>query len=229
MTTLIIRLAAPLQAWGAASRYTRRDTRHEPTKSGIIGLLAAAQGCRRTDDISHLAGLRFGVRVDQQGTLIRDFQVARSLDGSKTLPLSYRYYLADAAFIAGVEGGQELISGLSEALINPTFPLYLGRRSCPPSEPLLMEVTDEPLLAALQDQPWRAAEWYQRKQPDRLRLRIVIDSDGDDSAELVRDQPRSFDPRYRSYDWRAVSEHFLDIDNPLGTTGHEPLAALGGV
>jgi CRISPR-associated protein (Cas_Cas5) len=42
-------------------------------------------------------GLRFGVRIDQPGRLVRDFQTARSLDGTQTMPLSYRFYLADAS------------------------------------------------------------------------------------------------------------------------------------
>ena len=76
MTVLLLRLAGPMQAWGDNSRFTRRDTRMIPTKSGVLGLLAAADGRRRTDPIEDLAGLRFGVRVDQPGQLQRDFQTA---------------------------------------------------------------------------------------------------------------------------------------------------------
>ena len=42
MATLLLRLAAPLQAWGADSKFETRKTNREPTKSGVIGLLAAA-------------------------------------------------------------------------------------------------------------------------------------------------------------------------------------------
>ena len=44
MATLLLRLAAPLQAWGADSKFETRKTAREPTKSGVIGLLAAALG-----------------------------------------------------------------------------------------------------------------------------------------------------------------------------------------
>ena len=47
MATLLLRLAAPLQAWGADSKFEPRKTAREPTKSGVIGLLAAALGLRR--------------------------------------------------------------------------------------------------------------------------------------------------------------------------------------
>lgn len=229
MTTLLIRLAGPMQAWGAASRFTRRDTRHEPTKSGVIGLLAAAQGRSRSDPIEDLAGLRFGVRVDQPGTLLRDFQTARTLDGKHSMPLSYRFYLSDAVFVAAIEGPSNLITGLSESLVNPTYPLYLGRRSCPPSLPLQMTITDKGMIPALTTEPWQASRWYRRKQSRLVHLRIASDAGPAELGERVRDTPISFDPRLRQYEWRTVVERFIAMDNPEGSSsGHDAMAALGG-
>lgn len=229
MSTLLIRLAGPMQAWGASSRFTRRETRREPTKSGVVGLLAAARGMRRTDELEELAQLSFGVRVDQPGSLIRDFQVARSLDGKKSMPLSYRYYLGDAVFVAAVEGDDALVDGLSEALRRPTFPLYLGRRSCPPSLPLMLEATDQQLLPALEAYPWQAASWFRQKQASRVRLRIVMDGVDSVHDELVRDHPVSFDPRYRRYEWRSVTERYVEVDNlESRLVAHDPMSALGG-
>ena len=74
MAVLLLKLAGPLQSWGSASRFTDRGTQHEPTKSGVVGLLAAALGRRRTASVDDLASLRFGVRIDQPGTLQDDFQ-----------------------------------------------------------------------------------------------------------------------------------------------------------
>ena len=54
MTVLLLRLAGPLQSWGVKSRFTVRATELAPTKSGIIGMLAAAVGRRRTDPIEDL-------------------------------------------------------------------------------------------------------------------------------------------------------------------------------
>lgn len=234
MTTLMLRLAGPMQAWGAASRFSRRETRHEPTKSGVLGLLAAAQGRRRTDELEDLAALKFGVRVDQSGVLIRDFQTARSLDGSKTMPLSYRFYLGDAVFLAGVEGNDALIEGLSESLANPTFPLYLGRRSCPPILPLHLTVTEDPLLKALQEAQWQAADWYRKKQGNVVRLRIAIDGEGAERGEaergeMVCDRPVSFSPEHRRYEWRTVVEREVLIENPKALADiHNPMASFGG-
>lgn len=88
MTVLLLRLAGPLQAWGVKSRFTVRSTELAPTRSGIIGMLSTAIGRRRTDPIEDLLSLRFGVRKDQPGRVIRDFHTARSLDGKDSMPLS---------------------------------------------------------------------------------------------------------------------------------------------
>jgi len=228
LTTLLIRLAGPLQAWGAASRFTRRDTRQEPTKSGVIGLLAAAQGRRRSDHVEDLAALSFGVRIDQPGRLIRDFQVAvRPTDG-KSMPLSYRYYLADAVFLAAISGPNALIDGLVESLRRPTFPLYLGRRSCPPSRPLFVDTSDLSVAEALGDAPWQAATWFRKSQAKTVHLRGMLDAEPGATGDVVRDHPVSFDPERREYGWRTVSERYWQIENDLGRDEHDPLAVVGG-
>ena len=136
MTVVALRLAGPLQSWGLESRFVRRTTHAEPTKSGVLGLVAAAKGLRRTDPLEELLTLRMGARVDQPGTLVRDFQTAiRREKGRdpKSMPLSYRYYQGDAVYLAVLEGDAALVAGIDEALRRPGFPLYLGRRSCPPA------------------------------------------------------------------------------------------------
>ena len=48
MATLLLRLAAPLQAWGADSKFETRKTGREPTKSGVIGFWRQLWGCGGT-------------------------------------------------------------------------------------------------------------------------------------------------------------------------------------
>lgn len=227
MTTLAICLAGPLQSWGASSRFTTRETRSEPTKSGVLGLLAAAQGIRRTESIEHLLDLSFGVRVDQAGTLVRDFQVARSLDEKRTMPLSTRYYLADAVFVAAVEGPADPVAALADAIRRPTFPLYLGRRSCPPSRPVFLEVRDSSLAATLETIPWQASVHHRQRQAKTVDLRVVSDGQAG-IGDTVRDVPISFDPRRREYAHRSVEERFVSFENPDGADIHDPMAFLGG-
>jgi len=80
MATLLLRLAAPLQAWGSDSKFETRKTNREPTKSGVIGLLAAALGLRRDEReaLARLAQLRFGVRVEREGQLLVDYHIAKT-------------------------------------------------------------------------------------------------------------------------------------------------------
>ena len=135
MATLLLRLAAPLQAWGSDSKFETRKTNREPTKSGVIGLLAAALGLRRDESeaLARLAQLQFGVRVEREGQLLVDYHIAKTQD-QKTSYVTYRHYLQDAVFLAGIESEDTaLLQQLQQALLHPAFPLYLGRRSCLPT------------------------------------------------------------------------------------------------
>lgn len=206
MTTLLLRLAGPMQAWGDSSRFSRRDTRMVPSKSGVLGLLAAADGRRRTDPIEDLAGLRFGVRVDQPGQLVRDLQTAIDWERHESMPLSYRYYIADAVFVAGVEGDDVLLGALAEKVQEPAFPLYLGRRSCPVTDPVFLGLVEADVEAALRQHPWQAATWHRRRQPATVKLDLYLDADPGDErpTETRRDVPISYRPERREYGWREV-------------------------
>jgi CRISPR system Cascade subunit CasD len=220
VSVLLLRLAGPLQSWGDSSRFVNRRTRTEPTKSGVIGLLAAAQGRRRTDP------------VDQRGRIVRDFQTAIRWGERKNepMPLSYRYYLADAVFLAAVSGDAELLRGLDEAVEAPHFPLYLGRRACPPSEGISLGVHDGTLEDVLRTHEWQASEWYRRQQGRQVLLELVVDAaPGTEDAETVRDVPVSFDPVRREYGWRDVLRVApVEMENPIGRGVPDFLAAHGG-
>jgi CRISPR system Cascade subunit CasD len=242
MTVLLLRLAGPLQSWGDSSRFVNRSTRREPTKSGILGLIAAAQGRHRVDPIEDLARIFYGVRIDQPGQLMRDFQTAQHWQEPKkdgtvaSLPLSYRYYLADAVFVAGLEADAVLLEGIDEALRSPAFPLYLGRRSAPPAGPVSLGLRQGSLVDVLRSEPWHASSVRQRKErSSTVSLEFVRDAlPGETEGEVVRDAPVSFDPERRQYSWRTVvAEPPVEIDNPFVTTGsgvvgHDPLSFARG-
>ena len=231
MAVLLLRLAGPMQAWGVRSRFTVRSTELAPTKSGVIGMLAAAVGRRRTDPIEDLIKLRFGVRKDQPGTVIRDFHTARTLDGRSSMPLSNRYYLADAVFLAGIEGDEALLEGIDEALRHPAFPLYLGRRSCPPTHPVSLGLREAALLDALRAEPWLASEWFRRRRREGLNAEILIDQEAVPIKERAgdargsRDVPLSFDPRRRDYGFREVERLMVRVGAPE-PDAHDPMAEL---
>lgn len=230
MSTLLLRLAAPLQSWGVASKFDIRDTAREPTKSGVIGLLAAALGRSRTENLDDLKDLYFGVRIDQPGILLRDYHTARQKKNVASF-VTTRYYLADAVFLVGLEGEENFLQKLAVALQNPVFPLYLGRRSCPPVGRLVLGLRERALRQAIEEEPWQACEWFQDKQLDQVKLTIVCDAQPNEpGAFLRRDLPVSFEQRHRQYGFRMVIDtaDALFIPMPQRTaelpTDHDAMA-----
>jgi len=193
MPTLLMRLEAPMQSWGVSSLFTNRDTAREPSKSGVIGLVCAALGRPRVADLSDLISLRMGVRVDREGILQKDFHIAQDVllasgTGTKDTELSDRYFLADAVFLVGLEGPDQLIKDIHDALRSPQWTLYLGRKAFVPGKPVWLKqgIQEKPLVEALKNFPSLV------KDPAE-NMRLVLDSD---DGEFVRaDVPLDFSER----------------------------------
>lgn len=220
MPTLLLRLAGPMQSWGTTSRFDQRDTGKEPSKSGVIGLLATALGIDRevwNEDLQALAALTMGVRHDRPGVLKRDYQTAGCAasdtmiraDGSvsKDGVISQRDYLADAAFLVGLEGPDRgPLERAHAALQNPVWPLALGRKSYVPAESVWLEggVVDAPLLTALAARPWLTTPRRGETAPERL---LVSLESTDGSGALRMDQlwssfaERRFGARHVRSEW----------------------------
>lgn len=240
MSTLLVRLAAPLQSWGIDSRFETRRTERIPSKSGVIGLVAAALGYSRDADLTELCGLRFGVRVDRDGELLRDFHTAHHETNEKLAYITYRYYIADAIFLAGLESDDtELLEKIDDALHNPVYPLFLGRRSCPPTLPLSLGLREHDLYTSLANEPWQVSEYMRgylkrREHIETPSLRIVVD-DANGGA-VIRDLPLSFDVRARRYGFRRASDKgyvtlldSFDSNDALDeVTDHDAFAELEG-
>jgi CRISPR system Cascade subunit CasD len=217
--TLLLRLVGPMQSWGSASRFDQRDTGNAPTKSGVIGLIAAALGIDRDDwsQLEPLTRLYFGVRHDRHGVPKYDYQTAGCAKPKEVLKAggdyspdgitSKRFYLADAAFLAGVAGedmGQ--LERIYQALLNPRWPLYLGRKSYVPSQPVWIEngLVDLPLREALCTWPWLGKLRYREKPPEKLLLSLEANQGW---GSLQMDQPlssfaeRRFGARFVFSEW----------------------------
>ncbi|MFI7097761.1 type I-E CRISPR-associated protein Cas5/CasD [Streptomyces sp. NPDC050161] len=212
---LLVRLAGPLQSWGITGRFARRDTHSRPTKSGVIGLCAAALGLPREEPLGELAEVLFGVRADRPGTPLRDYHTVGggtyplrprdlitdhqraakvttdplsvpSLDASEPGPfgrgeleawygspkyvtadptsgtlvsgevrrhslITERWYLADAAFLVGLEHPDTaLLERIAHALEHPKRLLWLGRKACPPSGDLAVGIVPGSLREAFE-------------------------------------------------------------------------------
>jgi CRISPR system Cascade subunit CasD len=223
---LFLRLEGPLQSWGDSARWSVRGTRLEPTKSGVIGLIACAAGWRLDAagdrNVRELAsGVRFGVRADRPGTVLRDYHTVcggvLSAEGKVKINattrepetvVSERYYLADACFLAALRGPEELLQRIQGYLSRPVWVPFLGRRSCPPSAPLLPALPGHPsiqdapdLYAALKKHPWIATRPELKEDAPTARLRYVIEQMPEEPAirdafpQMRRDQPASFSRR----------------------------------
>lgn len=242
MKTLLLRFAAPLQAWGDESKYDIRGTRNEPTKSGVIGMIAAAMGLRRdNEEIAEMsAKLRMGIRVDQPGTVLCDFHTALSPDYSANGDLRYdntgklireknpfvtkRYYLCDARFLVGLECEDDAyLQNIAEAVTTPVFPLFLGRRSCPPSLPVLLGTVEGDLEAALRGTEWIAADWFKNQQGSIRASMIIETKRGQEAWHTQMDQPVSYSPIHRRYTLRGLDKEQYVF---LGRPEHDPMKEL---
>ena len=214
MGVLLLRLAGPMQSWGVQSRFGVRDTGLEPSKSGVVGLLCAALGRKRSAPVADLAALAMAVRVDREGLLASDFHTAQNVlkasGGIKATDISRRYYLADARFLVALEGENPgLLAGLQSALRDPHWPLYLGRKAFVPGEPVWLPDglwPDGSLIQMLHTYPWLGCDPNQR--PDQVRL-VLQDPDG---TEVRPDQPLSF--AERRFAPRRVRTTFIPAPPP---------------
>jgi CRISPR system Cascade subunit CasD len=195
-----------MQSWGTTSRFDERDTQLEPSKSGVIGLICSALGRDREEPVDDLAALRMGVRVDREGVPMRDFQtatgvfVASGKSDTKRTVVSPRYFLADAIFLVGLEGGEfTLLEQIQQSLQSPVWPLSLGRKSFTASAPIFLPdgLSHHSLEQTLREHPL-LAELKPKNEEQTLRLLIEHTSDG----SIRLDQPiapfseRRFGPRY---------------------------------
>lgn len=162
---LVFQLYGPMSAWGdIAVGETRRSMLH-PSKSAVLGLLAAALGIDREDESTlsaMAAAYGFAVKVLSSGSLMVDYHTVQvppqkrkeifrtrkdELAASKlgTL-LSSREYRCDAAYLSALWVAQDpapfSLVELMEAVGSPKFVLYLGRKSCPLAIPLSPEVRE---------------------------------------------------------------------------------------
>jgi CRISPR system Cascade subunit CasD len=206
MPTLLLRMRSPMMSWGDHSRFTIRDTRREPTKSAVIGLLCAALGRPRLESVQDLAVLKMGVRVNQEGLVQCDYHTImdsiKSSGGKGDTVISQRYYVADADYLVGLEGADSaFLKMLDEALANPVWQLYFGRKSFVPSCPVRVEVKDLPLRDALQSYPFHQL----RKRGDSLRHVLEVPN----SLDVRRDVP--IDWNRRLFGSRCVETIFLEI------------------
>lgn len=222
---------APLQSWGADSKFGRRDTLTFPTKSGVLGLVLSALGAGGEQrallaEFSHLNQTVISfVRCKKTGNgdikhdrepLLRDFHMVGS-DYDKHDPwaslmipktregkpavgggtkMTYRYYLQDAVFAVILEVPADKVEVVAQALQNPAWDIYLGRKNCVPTDFIYRGTFDNETVAL--EMAASIAMGKQRIEDFRV-LQGAIEKDKADEIFTVNDIPVQFgeDKRYR--------------------------------
>jgi len=219
--TVYLRLEGPLQAWGDNSKLIVRRTMDAPTKSGVLVLVCCAMGLTWSQArklLPDLKGLALGVRVDRPGLRWWDYHTVGAGIGIRTAGgkvkvtsktgdietlVSRREYLSDASFLAALHGGSDLIEELADALASPRWPVFLGRKSCPPARPVLEGTATCPTLRdALEAVAWEPRHQGEARGVGKRRsLPCLLEWRGSRSepvappeAEVWYDRPVSFEP-----------------------------------
>lgn len=228
---LALQLVGPMQAWGFDSQYNRRNTALMPTKSGIAGMCCAALGYTRGSSeeslfLTKFAGLKMlAIAIPRlseyhsgQDIHRRDLEVRRLQDyhtvqntrrASGTLNpdcvLTYRQYLNDASFGVLLSGERALLEEIAQGLVDPVWGIWLGRKACVPSAPVLagtkenpggVKETQELALALLVDGD-RLEDYFYQADADSFL-------DGKDS---ISDVPVSFATENRQFSPRRIRTH----------------------
>ena len=241
--TAFLRLEGPLQAWGDNSKFVIRRTMEAPTKSGILGLLCCAMGLARVvagEHLPRLNDLAIGVRIDREGTRWWDYHTAgagvgllcakgivkkTATTGAIETLVSRREYLCDAGFLVALQGDPALVAEVGAALRDPVWPVYLGRKCCPPSVPVYEAEGHYPnLIAALSERPWRPR--YPGEAPEGALTCLLewrptqAEPIAPPEAEVWYDRPVYFDPPV--HEARLVVRHRVTVAVGEPTQKHTP-------
>jgi CRISPR system Cascade subunit CasD len=222
---LALRLEGPLQSWGFDSQYNRRNTGLMPTRSAIAGMCCAAFGYPRGSENEHeflfsfgkvrMTGIAIPRNVSQKELPVRRLQDFHSVQNTrrasgainKDCVLTYRQYLTDAAFGILLEGNTVLLGEIAAALADPKWGIWLGRKTCIPSAPVLVGLKEK----------WDNVDRLLKKSREEA-LRLIIGEKPLESfthqeevetfaegRDTLPDVPLSFAPGQRLFSPRRVN------------------------
>jgi len=210
---LALRLEGPLQSWGFDSQYNRRNTGLMPTKSAIAGMCCAALGLNRGSDgereflVSFAKTIMIAISVPRNAVnkelpvrRLQDYhtvQNTRRASGgiNKDCVLTNRQYLTDASFGVVLTGERPLLEQISEALKNPVWGVWLGRKVCVPTTPI---------LAGLKDTETEALQLLIGEQPIETFTRQIEVANFADGRDSLPDMPICFASEKREFAPRRV-------------------------
>lgn len=200
---LVFTLTAAMGAMGELAGHERRGSWTWPGRSAILGLCAAAMGIRRDGDFAALDRLGLAVAIFDTGEGLRDFHTAVSIPssvvkrpqsrgqalridrGRSNATITLRDYRVGTLFGVALWGGDGL-APLQQALRQPAFTLYLGRKSCPLAAPLDPRLVTAADTAAALAQGLRLPPWHRGARAATLATEEEIAAS---RTEIRNDRP----------------------------------------
>lgn len=124
-------------ALGAGGEQRHLLARMAPLKNTVIAFSRKTVGRKQRGEPKmrdfHMVGSGYN-----KGDSFENQMIPKTNDGKSAVgggvKLTYRYYLQDTAFAVALEVPTDLSKDFSEALQNPVWDLYLGRKSCVPTD-----------------------------------------------------------------------------------------------
>lgn len=241
MKTILLKLKGPMQSWGTSSHFETRNTDYYPSKSAVIGIIAASFGYRRDQEqkIKELNELDFALRVDQPGMLLRDYHIANKYDKEtgklESVYVTNRYYMEDAVFVVAIShADDERMEKIYEALKHPYFSPFMGRRSCPVPLDFIIKMTEEDAITALEKLEWQAAEWYKdlyKKKHADYRADIYADKAliPQGIATMRKDYVISFSQKERKFGPRFEVRKSINLSGSDGRCKNNDLDFYGSI
>ncbi len=169
---LLLTFYAPLASWGDIAVGEIRGSWDRPSRSAVLGILAASLGIDRSDQERHDAldrGYGIAVRLDAVGSSMVDYHTVQTVPeavikriagsprrialeaGEPGTLLSRRTYRQDSLATVAIwarDDASWTLSDLADAVHRPAYTLYAGRKSNPFGLPLNPAVVSAESLAA---------------------------------------------------------------------------------
>ena len=201
MPTLLLRLVGPMQSWGTTSRFDERDTGKEPSKSGVVGLLAAALGIDRENwtDLEPLTRFPWGFVTTGLGSpsgTTRQRDVLQPIPSSR--PMESRPKMVALSLNASILPMllfwwrlKEMTACFWKRLTLPCeipfgrWPWGANPMCLPSRSGLKNGLQDAPLRKVLEQWPWIASPRKWEKLPEKL----LVSFESEDESWCTQDGP----------------------------------------
>lgn len=127
--------------------------------------------------------------------------IPKTSEGKKAVgggaKMTFRYYLQDMAFAVLIECPADLAAATADALRNPVWDLYLGRKNCVPTEFIYQGIH-----SSAEESREAAAAIARDKR--RVMIMQVLNGEHDGEVLTLNDVPLRFGPQKRYRDRRVT-------------------------